>query len=113
MIEMEVKLGSINVQGLGNRLKRRQIFNWLRGKRYYLSGSHCCHELLKFPMFPSGFNRSLNNSDLIYNGFTAARNALQRLRRFDTITSVPYRRSRAGKLVRERLLHTKNLKASP
>ena len=65
--------------------------------------------LLVIAMFKSGFNRSLNNSDLIYYGFTATRNALQRLRRSDTVTSVPYRRSRAGKLVRERFLHSKNL----
>ena len=61
-------------------------------------------------MFPSGFiNRSLHNPDLLYNGFTVARNMLQRLHRPATVTRMPYRRSRAGKQVRERLLRSKNL----
>ena len=29
-----MKLGSINVRGLGNRFKRPEMFNWLQDKKY-------------------------------------------------------------------------------
>ena len=30
---MDLKIGSINVRGLGDQVKRREIFNWLRAKK--------------------------------------------------------------------------------
>ena len=30
----ELKVGSLNVWGLGNEGKRRQVFNWLREKKF-------------------------------------------------------------------------------
>ena len=31
---MDLKIGSINVRGLGDQVKRREIFNWLQAKKY-------------------------------------------------------------------------------
>ena len=31
---MDLKIGSINVRGLGDQVKRREIFNWARAKKY-------------------------------------------------------------------------------
>ena len=77
---------------------------------YWKLRSHRNIPSLGLMMFPSGFiNRALHNPDLLYNGFTVARNTLQCLRRPATFTRMPYRRSRAGKRVRERLLRSKNL----
>ena len=41
---MELKVCSLNVRGLGDRLKRREMFNWLRTKNYsiyMLQEVHC------------------------------------------------------------------------
>ena len=41
---MDLKICSLNVRGLGKRLKRRETFNWLRAKRfsiYLLQETHC------------------------------------------------------------------------
>ena len=41
---MDLKICSLNVRGLGERLKRREIFNWLRAKKfsiYLLQETHC------------------------------------------------------------------------
>ena len=41
---MDLKIASINVRGLGNNTKRREVFNWLRTKKlsiYMLQGAHC------------------------------------------------------------------------
>ena len=41
---MNLKLGSINVRGLGDRFKRRETFNWMRFKKmsiYFLPETHC------------------------------------------------------------------------
>ena len=32
-LKMDLKIGSINVRGLGDQVKRREIFNWLRAKQ--------------------------------------------------------------------------------
>ena len=31
---MDLKVGSINVRGLGDRLKRQEIFNWLKTQKH-------------------------------------------------------------------------------
>ena len=41
---MDLKIGSINVRGLGDNQKRREIFNWLKAKNfsvYFLQEVHC------------------------------------------------------------------------
>ena len=41
---MDLKICSLNVRGLGERLKRRETFNWLRAKMfsiYLLQETHC------------------------------------------------------------------------
>ena len=41
---MDLKICSLNVRGLGDRLKRREMFNWLRKKNYQiymLQEVHC------------------------------------------------------------------------
>lgn len=40
----DLKIGSLNVRGLGDRLKRREMFDWLRRKKfsiYMLQEVHC------------------------------------------------------------------------
>ena len=41
---MDLKIGSINIRGLGDRSKRREIFNWLKRKQmsiYFIQEAHC------------------------------------------------------------------------
>ena len=41
---MDLKIGSINIRGLGDRSKRREIFNWLKRKQmsiYFIQKAHC------------------------------------------------------------------------
>ena len=41
---MDLKIASINVRGLGNNTKRREVFNWLRTEKlsiYMLQEAHC------------------------------------------------------------------------
>ena len=41
---MELKIALLNVRGLGNNTKRREVFNWLRSKKfsiYMLQEVHC------------------------------------------------------------------------
>ena len=41
---MDLKIRSINVRGLGDQVKRREIFNWLRAKKYsvyFIQEMHC------------------------------------------------------------------------
>ena len=41
---MDLKIASLNVRGIGNNLKRRDVFNWLRSKKlsiYMLQEVHC------------------------------------------------------------------------
>ena len=41
---MDLKICSLNVRGLGERLKRRETFNWLRAKMFSISllqETHC------------------------------------------------------------------------
>ena len=41
---MELTIGSINARGLGDRIKRREFFNWLRKKQmaiYFIQEAHC------------------------------------------------------------------------
>ena len=43
----ELSIASINVKGLGNNRKRREVFNWLRNKRqsiYFLQEAHCTEQ---------------------------------------------------------------------
>ena len=42
--KMDLKIGSINVRGIGDKVKRREIFNWLRSKSmsiYFIQEAHC------------------------------------------------------------------------
>lgn len=42
--EMDLITGSINARGLGDRTKRRELFNWLRKKQlsmYFIQEGHC------------------------------------------------------------------------
>ena len=44
---MDLKIGSINVRGLGDQVKRREIFNWLRAKKYsvyFIQEMHCTED---------------------------------------------------------------------
>ena len=41
---MDLKIASLNVRGIGNNTKRREVFNWLRSKKlsiYMLQEVHC------------------------------------------------------------------------
>ena len=41
---MNLKIASLNVRGIGNNTKRREVFNWLRSKNfsiYMLQEAHC------------------------------------------------------------------------
>ena len=41
---MDLKIGSINIRGLGDRSERREIFNWLKRKQmsiYFIQEAHC------------------------------------------------------------------------
>ena len=41
---MELRIGSINARGLGDRTKRREFFNWLQKKQfsiYFIQEAHC------------------------------------------------------------------------
>jgi len=41
---MDLKIASLNARGLGNNTKRREVFNWLRAKKfsiYMLQEVHC------------------------------------------------------------------------
>ena len=41
---MNLEIGSINVRGLGDQVKRREIFNWLPAKKYsvyFIQEVHC------------------------------------------------------------------------
>ena len=53
---MDLKICSLNVRGLGDKLKRRKTFNWLRRKSYsicMLQEVHCSEN--KFPYgLPNG-----------------------------------------------------------
>ena len=43
-LKMDLKIGSINVRGLGDQVKRREIFNWLPAKKYsvyFIQELHC------------------------------------------------------------------------
>ena len=42
--EIDLTIGSINARGLGDRIKRREFFNWLRKKQmamYFIQEAHC------------------------------------------------------------------------
>ena len=44
MLEMDLTTGLINARGLGDRIKRREFFNWLRKKQlamYFIQEAHC------------------------------------------------------------------------
>ena len=44
---MDLKIGSINVRGIGDKVKRRQIFSWLRAKKmsiYFIQEAHCTED---------------------------------------------------------------------
>lgn len=44
---MDLKIASINVRGLGDKTKRREMFNWLRSKNmsvYFIQEAHCTKE---------------------------------------------------------------------
>ena len=41
---IDLTIGSINARGLGDRIKRREFFNWLRKKQmamYFIQEAHC------------------------------------------------------------------------
>ena len=44
---MDLRIGLINTQGLGDGLKRREIFNWLKRKNmsvYFIQEAHCTED---------------------------------------------------------------------
>ena len=44
---MDLIIGSINTRGLGDRFKRREIFNWLKYKKmsvYFIQEAHCMQD---------------------------------------------------------------------
>ena len=44
---MDLRIGSINTRGLGDRFKRREIFNWLKCKKmsvYFIQEAHCTQD---------------------------------------------------------------------
>ena len=44
---MDLIIGSINTRGLGDRFKRREIFNWLKCKKlsvYFIQEAHCMQD---------------------------------------------------------------------
>ena len=44
---MDLRIGSTNTQGLGDGLKRREIFNWLKRKNmsmYFIQEAHCTED---------------------------------------------------------------------
>ena len=46
---MDLKICSLNVRGLGDKLKRREMFNWLRRKKfsiYMLEEVHCSENVI-------------------------------------------------------------------
>ena len=32
---MNLKIASLNVRGIGNNAKRKEVFNWLRSKKFF------------------------------------------------------------------------------
>ena len=47
MTDMDLIIGSINTRGLGDRFKRREIFNWLKYKKmsvYFIQEAHCMQD---------------------------------------------------------------------
>ena len=54
--EMDFKIGSINVRGLGDQVKRREIFNWLRAKniQYILSKKWTVQKTIRMIGGPNG-----------------------------------------------------------
>ena len=47
---MDLKIASLNVRGIGNKEKRREMFNWLRAKQfsiYLLQETHCTNNLVQ------------------------------------------------------------------
>ena len=44
---MDLKIGSLNVRGLGDKAKRRETFHWLRSKKmsiFFLQEVHCTED---------------------------------------------------------------------
>lgn len=44
---MDLRIGSINARGLGDKCKRREIFNWLKCKKmsvYFIQEAHCTED---------------------------------------------------------------------
>ena len=44
---MDLRMGSINTRGLGDGLKRREIFNWLKRKNmsvHFIQEAHCAED---------------------------------------------------------------------
>ena len=44
---MNLRIGSINTRGLGDKFKRREIFNWLKCKKmsiYFIQEAHCTQD---------------------------------------------------------------------
>ena len=47
MRKIDLRIGSINTGGLGDGLKRREIFNWLKRKNmseYFIQEAHCTED---------------------------------------------------------------------
>jgi len=47
MRKMDLRIGSINTRGLGDKFKRREIFNWLKCKKmsvYFIQEAHCTED---------------------------------------------------------------------
>jgi len=60
---MEKKLGSINARGLRYKLKRQEMFYWLRDTKYciyYIQEAHCTKESMHDWQFERGYQALLN-----------------------------------------------------
>ena len=63
----ELSIASINVKGLGNNRKRREVFNWLRNKRqsiYFLQEAHCTEQNVDLWRSEWGYEININNRQL-------------------------------------------------
>ena len=57
---MDLKIASLNVRGLGNNIKRREVFTWLKAKKksiYMLQEVHCSEDTINIYGLVSGVTK--------------------------------------------------------